>query len=518
MLRLTASIAGLIASAAPAAGAMAQEFPSRPIKLIIGFAPGQLGRRDEPDRRGGNGQRPRPAGDRGGAAGRVEQHRRRRRDQGRARRLHAVPRLGRQHHQPRDQGRRLGRYRQGPEGDRSRVRGAQHPGRQHGREGRQREGTDRARQGGAGQAQLRLAGSRHDPASVGRIVQCDGRREDGARALQGHRAGSAGPARRHPARDVRAVLDRAGADRGQEVARAGVDDHHARAGAADVPTISEAGLPGFDTSIWFGINAPAATPAAVADKLGAALVGAVKSDAVTKAFRVQGIEPSAVLAYRSSSCPWRTGRNGTRARGSALAIRWHRQAPDAGARAGSAATGRPRTATARRTGATPSASWARAGPQRPAPRARPSQPARTRPRRGYSQPESDRPASPAGVGHRHENGGVADGSIMASIMVHHMTIMPAPSHGPGRLRHGGHGNAQAQRFDPGRRAPSASSPTPTCPCPRRERWPWPMRPSAPPTPSRSRARRTPLWSAARSGCQRLQRRHIRVPQILRHGL
>ena len=40
MLRLSASIAGLIASAALAAGAMAQEFPSRPVKLIIGFAPG----------------------------------------------------------------------------------------------------------------------------------------------------------------------------------------------------------------------------------------------------------------------------------------------------------------------------------------------------------------------------------------------------------------------------------------------------------------------------------------------
>jgi tripartite-type tricarboxylate transporter receptor subunit TctC len=59
----------------------------------------------------------------------------------------------------------------------------------------------------------------------------------------------------------------------------------------DLPTISEAGLPGFDTSIWFGINAPAATPAAVVDKLGAAVVAATKSEAVAKAFRVQGIEP-----------------------------------------------------------------------------------------------------------------------------------------------------------------------------------------------------------------------------------
>jgi tripartite-type tricarboxylate transporter receptor subunit TctC len=59
----------------------------------------------------------------------------------------------------------------------------------------------------------------------------------------------------------------------------------------DLPTISEAGLPGFDTSIWFGINAPAATPDAVIARLGTALVAATKSEPVAKAFRVQGIEP-----------------------------------------------------------------------------------------------------------------------------------------------------------------------------------------------------------------------------------
>ncbi len=59
----------------------------------------------------------------------------------------------------------------------------------------------------------------------------------------------------------------------------------------DLPTVAEAGLPGFDTSIWFGINAPAKTPDAIADKLSAAVMSAVKSAAVAKAFRVQGIEP-----------------------------------------------------------------------------------------------------------------------------------------------------------------------------------------------------------------------------------
>ncbi len=59
----------------------------------------------------------------------------------------------------------------------------------------------------------------------------------------------------------------------------------------DLPTVAEAGLPDFDTSIWFGLNAPPATPDAITVKLGASIVAAVKSDTVAKAFRAQGIEP-----------------------------------------------------------------------------------------------------------------------------------------------------------------------------------------------------------------------------------
>jgi tripartite-type tricarboxylate transporter receptor subunit TctC len=41
------------------------------------------------------------------------------------------------------------------------------------------------------------------------------------------------------------------------------------ASAPDLPTVSEAGLPGFETTIWFGLAAPAATPRAVIDILSA---------------------------------------------------------------------------------------------------------------------------------------------------------------------------------------------------------------------------------------------------------
>ena len=59
----------------------------------------------------------------------------------------------------------------------------------------------------------------------------------------------------------------------------------------DLPTASESGLPGFDTSIWFGLTAPAGLPAAIRDRIAAGAEKAIKSDGVQKALRVQGIEP-----------------------------------------------------------------------------------------------------------------------------------------------------------------------------------------------------------------------------------
>jgi tripartite-type tricarboxylate transporter receptor subunit TctC len=60
--------------------------------------------------------------------------------------------------------------------------------------------------------------------------------------------------------------------------------------APDIPTMTEAGLPGFDTGLWFGLVAPAGTPRAAIDKIAAAANAAIKSDAVDKALRPQGID------------------------------------------------------------------------------------------------------------------------------------------------------------------------------------------------------------------------------------
>jgi tripartite-type tricarboxylate transporter receptor subunit TctC len=48
----------------------------------------------------------------------------------------------------------------------------------------------------------------------------------------------------------------------------------------DVPTVAEAGVPGFDFPIWYGIWAPAATPAGVVQNLAEDIARALSDPAV----------------------------------------------------------------------------------------------------------------------------------------------------------------------------------------------------------------------------------------------
>jgi tripartite-type tricarboxylate transporter receptor subunit TctC len=59
----------------------------------------------------------------------------------------------------------------------------------------------------------------------------------------------------------------------------------------DIPTVAEAGLPGFISSAWFAMAAPPGTPAAIAQQINAAAVEALKLPDVQKRFLEQGAEP-----------------------------------------------------------------------------------------------------------------------------------------------------------------------------------------------------------------------------------
>jgi len=65
-----------------------------------------------------------------------------------------------------------------------------------------------------------------------------------------------------------------------------------RAGIAPaVPTMSEAGLPGFDLGLWFGLLAPAGTPREIIERLARATNEALAAPDVIASLRAQGLDP-----------------------------------------------------------------------------------------------------------------------------------------------------------------------------------------------------------------------------------
>ena len=59
----------------------------------------------------------------------------------------------------------------------------------------------------------------------------------------------------------------------------------------DVPTVTEAGVPGYEATIWLGLMAPAGTPKPIIDKLNAAVSAFVKRPEILKLWQEQGALP-----------------------------------------------------------------------------------------------------------------------------------------------------------------------------------------------------------------------------------
>jgi tripartite-type tricarboxylate transporter receptor subunit TctC len=62
-------------------------------------------------------------------------------------------------------------------------------------------------------------------------------------------------------------------------------------GMADIPTIAEAGVPGYDAMQWYGLLAPAGTPEPIVKRLQAEVAAALKTDEVRKRLATDGAEP-----------------------------------------------------------------------------------------------------------------------------------------------------------------------------------------------------------------------------------
>ncbi len=59
-----------------------------------------------------------------------------------------------------------------------------------------------------------------------------------------------------------------------------------------VPTMAEAGVPGYESTGWFGVVAPAGTSAAIVSRLNAELVAALNDPEIRSIMRAMGVEPS----------------------------------------------------------------------------------------------------------------------------------------------------------------------------------------------------------------------------------
>jgi tripartite-type tricarboxylate transporter receptor subunit TctC len=101
--------------------------------------------------------------------------------------------------------------------------------------------------------------------------------------------------------------------------------------APELPTIAERGLPGFEVSGWYGLAAPAATPAAAVARLNSETNRALESASMIAELRGQGSSRSAIrlrrpqpgsaprsrAGSRSSATPASNRSSGGRAAGSA---------------------------------------------------------------------------------------------------------------------------------------------------------------------------------------------------------
>ena len=61
--------------------------------------------------------------------------------------------------------------------------------------------------------------------------------------------------------------------------------------APDIPTVAESGVPGYESTLWYALLAPAATPQPILRKVHAETIKILKSSEVTEQLLAQGAEP-----------------------------------------------------------------------------------------------------------------------------------------------------------------------------------------------------------------------------------
>ena len=78
---------------------------------------------------------------------------------------------------------------------------------------------------------------------------------------------------------------------GDKLRALGVSSKARSALAANVPTVSEAGVPGYEVTVWFGIVGPPGMRPEIVQKLNAEMNAIFKTDDVKRRFVDQGVDP-----------------------------------------------------------------------------------------------------------------------------------------------------------------------------------------------------------------------------------
>ena len=71
----------------------------------------------------------------------------------------------------------------------------------------------------------------------------------------------------------------------------------------NIPTIAEAGVPGYELTSWYGVLAPAGTPEPIVRKLNAAMVGALAGNDLRDQLLAGGVSYQIGKAYNASFVP-----------------------------------------------------------------------------------------------------------------------------------------------------------------------------------------------------------------------
>jgi tripartite-type tricarboxylate transporter receptor subunit TctC len=109
--------------------------------------------------------------------------------------------------------------------------------------------------------------------------------------------------------------------KGGKLKALGVGSANRIAALPDLPTISEAGVPGYEVTNWWGIVAPTGTPRSVIDRLHKDLTAIVASPETKKRFEAEGSEPLSMSVDEAGRFI------------AAETVKWARVVKDAGIRA-----------------------------------------------------------------------------------------------------------------------------------------------------------------------------------------